>query len=188
MKKWVLFSVLFLGAIALEASPAMAGITANSQETDISGETLELGDAFASGVSYTNNLSSHWGAESRYAFSPNDAEETPTGDLRLHNLNALYDLNLKDAVVSYDMVGVGRFSTNLDEEINGTVNETPVTIKDSNALVLNTRVGTRYFIPIDHVFLRTDAHYGHVRGPAYNRNLDDQLNTAKLKFGIGYRF
>lgn len=205
MRKWFLLSVLFFGMVGLGVTPSMAQIAAGSQEvelhlgaiigddltdTDISGETPELGDAFAIGVSYTYNLTSNWGIEGRYTFSPNDAEDTPGGDidldLHLLDLNGLYYFNPSDPVVVYGTLGVGWAVANLDEDIVGTANGQPVRIEDSNGFTFNAGIGAKYFTPIDHVFLRADARYRYITELVDDQ--EEQLNTVELTAGIGYSF
>ena len=191
MKKWLLFSVLFLGVVALGGSPAIAQIAGGSQgvelhlgaitgdgltETGISGKTTESGDVFAIGVGYT--------------FSPNDAEETPTGnidlDLHLLDLNVLYYADPRDPVVAYWSFGVDGAFANLDENIVGTANGQPASIEESNGFTFNSGVGARYFTPIEHLFLLADARYRFISDLV--DALDNELNTAEVIAGIGYRF
>lgn len=202
MKERLLISLLLIGAIALISSSAIAEVKSGSHEvelhlggivgddltdTDISGQTPELGDDFAIGVGYTYNLTPFWGIEGRYTFSPNTAENTPKGDidldLHLIDLNALYYLNPENPAAFYLTGGVGWAFANLDEDIIGTVNGSSVQIEESDGFTFNAGVGVKYLVN-ENVFLRGDARYRYITELVDQQ--EDELNTGEFTVGIGY--
>lgn len=200
-------NIVLIGAVLLSVlSPgfARAEILAGSQELGIhagvlfgddlteetvSGTRTELGDNFVVGLNYSYNLTRHFGLEGRYTFNPNTAEETPIGDidldLHLIDANAVYHVNPRDPLVFYGTAGIGWALSDIDRDISGTVNGTPVTISDETSITFNAGIGLKWEVA-QRVSLRVDARYRYIDQVVDIR--EDQLNTVETTAGVAWVF
>ncbi|HEY0683288.1 MAG TPA: porin family protein [Steroidobacter sp.] len=205
LTKKSLLGVAALSALALNAVPAMAQVTAGSQEvhayvgeafgddvTDrrIGGRTPELDDDVTYGLRYGYNFTDAWGLE----LSLGQTNTAVTGlpgrdtdlDLTTFDVDAVYHFNPGGRFVPYVLAGLGYASADLDRPIAGTVSGVgPVRIDDDNGFTVNAGVGAKYFVT-DSVSLRLDARYRYL-DKVVDR-FDDSLNTFETTFGIGYQF
>lgn len=205
MTKQRLIGLATLGALAMNAVPAMAQVTAGSQEvhayvgevfgddvTDrrITGRQPELDDDVTYGLRYGYNFTDNWGLE----MSLGQTNTAVTGlagrdidlDLTTFDVDAVYHFNPSSNFVPYVLAGVGYASADLDRPIAGTVSGVgPVRIKDDNGFTLNAGVGAKYFVT-DRVSLRLDARYRYL-DKVVDR-FDDSLNTFETTFGVGFKF
>ena len=205
LTKKSLIGVAALGAIALNTAPAMAQVTAGSQEvhayvgetfgddlTDrgISGRTPELDDDVTYGLRYGYNFTEAWGLE----LSLGQTNTSVTGlpgrdtdlDLTTFDVDAVYHFNPSGRFVPYVLAGLGYASADLDRPIAGTVSGVgPVRIDDDNGFTVNAGVGAKYFVT-DNVSLRLDARYRYL-DKVVDR-FDDSLNTFETTFGVGFQF
>jgi OOP family OmpA-OmpF porin len=200
-----LIGVATLGALAINAVPAMAQVTAGSQEVNayvgevfgddltdrsIAGRTPELDDDVTYGLRYGYNFTDAWGLE----LSLGQANTSVTGlpgrdtdlDLTTFDVDAVYHFNPSGRFVPYVLAGVGYASADLDRPITGTLSGVgPVRIDDDNGFTVNAGVGAKYFLT-DNVSLRLDARYRYL-DKVVDR-FDDSLNTFETTFGVGFQF
>ena len=193
------------GALAVTAVPAMAQVTAGSQEvhayvgeafgddvTDrrINGRVPKLDDDLTYGLRYGFNFTDSWGLE----LSLGQTNTSVTGlsgsdtdlDLTTFDVDAIYHFNPGARFVPYVVAGIGYASADLDRPILGTVSGVgPVRIEDDNGFTLNAGVGAKYFLT-DTVSLRLDARYRYL-DKVVDR-FDDSLNTFETTLGIGFKF
>ena len=204
LTKQRLIGLATVGALAIGATPAMAQVTAGSQEvhayvgeafgddiTDrsITGRTPELDDDLTYGLRYGFNFTDAWGLE----LSLGQTNTSVTGlagrdtdlDLTTFDVDAIYHFNTGSPFVPYVLAGVGYASADLDRPIIGTVGAAPVRIDNDNGFTLNAGVGAKYFIT-DNVSLRLDARYRYL-DKVVDR-FDDSLNTFETTFGVGFQF
>ena len=197
LTKKSLVGVAALSALALNAVPAMAQVTAGSQEvhayvgeafgddvTDrrINGRTPELDDDVSYGLRYGYNFTDAWGLE----LSLGQTNSSVTGllgrdtdlDLTTFDVDAVYHFNPSGRFVPYVLAGLGYASADLDRPIAGFVN-------DDNGFTVNAGVGAKYFVT-DNVSLRLDARYRYL--DKIVDQYDDSLNTFETTFGIGFQF
>ena len=200
-----LIGLATLGALALGAVPAMAQVTAGSQEvhayageafgddlTDrsITGRTPELDDDVTYGLRYGYNFTDAWGLELSLGRTNTSVIGLPGGDtdldLTTFDADAVYHFNSAGRFVQYVLAGVGYASADLDRPIVGTASGVgPVRIEDDNGFTLNAGVGAKYFLT-DNVSLRLDARYRYL-DKVVDR-FDDSLNTVETTLGVGYQF
>lgn len=205
LTKQRLIGLAATGALAIGAAPAMAQVTAGSQEvhayagqqfgddlTDrsISGRTPEVDDDVTFGLRYGYNFTDAWGLE----FSVGRTNTSAIGlsgrdtdlDLTTFDVDAIYHFNPSSRFVPYVLAGVGYASADLDRPLTGTVSGVgPVRINDDNGFTLNAGVGAKYFLT-DNVSLRLDARYRYL-DKVVDR-FDDSLNTFETTLGVGFRF
>jgi OOP family OmpA-OmpF porin len=200
-----LIGVATLGALAINAVPAMAQVTAGSQEvsayvgeafgddvTDrtITGRTPKLDDDVTYGLRYGYNFSDAWGLELSLGQTNTSVTGLPGADtdldLTTFDVDAVYHFNPQGRFVPYVLAGVGYASADLDRPIVGVVSGIgPARIDDDNGFTLNAGVGAKYFLT-DTVSLRLDARYRYL-DKVVDR-FDDSLNTFETTFGIGFKF
>jgi outer membrane beta-barrel protein len=205
LTKHGLIGLAALGALAINAAPAMAQVTAGSQEvhayageafgddlTDrgISGRVPEVDDDLTYGLRYGYNFTDAWGLE----LSLGQTNTSVTGlpgrdtdlDLTTFDVDAIYHFNPSGRFVPYVVAGLGYASADLDRPIIGTVSGFgPARIDDDNGFTANAGVGAKYFLT-DTVSLRLDARYRYL-DKVVDR-FDDSLNTFETTFGIGFKF
>jgi OOP family OmpA-OmpF porin len=200
-----LIGLATLGALATTAVPAMAQVSAGSQEVhvyageafgddltdrDVTGRTPELDDDVTYGLRYGYNFSDAWGLELSLGQTNTSVTGLPGRDTDLDlttlDVDAVYHFNPSGRFVPYVLAGVGYASADLDRPILGTVSGVgPVRIDDDNGFTANAGVGAKYFIT-DNVSLRLDARYRYL-DKVVDR-FDDSLNTFETTFGVGFRF
>ena len=193
-----------LGALALNAAPAVAQVEANSQEvhayggglfgddltdTEIAGRTPKLDDDLTYGIRYGYNFTSNWGIELSLGQSASSVTELSSGDVDLDlttvDVDAVWHFNPGSRLVPYVVAGVGYGSADLDAPIRGTVNGAAVSIEDDSGFTLNAGVGAKYFAT-DRFLVRFEARYRYL--DAVVDNLDDSLNTFETTLGVGWKF
>ena len=193
-----------LGALALNAAPAVAQVEANSQEvhayggelfgddltdTKISGRTPKLDDDLTYGVRYGYNFTSNWGIELSLGQSASSVTELAGGDVDLDlstvDVDAVWHFNSGSRFVPYVVAGLGYASADLDAPIRGTVNGGAVSIEDDSGFTLNAGVGAKYFAT-DRFLVRFEARYRYLDGVV--DNFDDSLNTFETTLGVGWKF
>jgi OOP family OmpA-OmpF porin len=200
-----LIGMATLGALAINAVPAMAQVTEGSQEvsayagevfgddlTDrsIAGRTPEVDDDVTYGLRYGYNFSDAWGLELSLGRTNTSVTglpgRDPDLDLTTFDVDAVYHFNSSGRFVPYVLAGLGYASADLDWPITGTVSGIgPVRIDDDNGFTANAGVGAKYFLT-DNVSLRLDARYRYL-DKVVDR-FDDSLNTFETTFGVGFRF
>ncbi|MBM0106789.1 porin family protein [Steroidobacter sp. S1-65] len=204
LTKKSLIGLTALGALALNAVPAMAQVTAGSQEvhayvgetfgddlTDrrISGRTPELDDDVTYGLRYGYNFTDAWGLELSLGQTNSAVTGLPGRDIDLDlttfDVDAVYHFNPSGRFVPYVVAGLGYASADLDRPIIGAVNGGSVRIGDDNGFTANAGVGAKYFVT-DKVSLRLDARYRYL-DKVVDR-FDDSLNTFETTFGVGFHF
>jgi outer membrane beta-barrel protein len=193
------------GVLAATAVPAMAQVTAGSQEVGayvgeafgddlsdrkINGRTPELDDDLTYGLRYGYHFTDAWGLELSLGQTNTSVTGLSTRDIDLDlttfDVDAVYHFNPGSRFVPYVLAGIGYASADLDRPITGTVNGGgPVRISDDNGFTLNAGVGAKYFIT-DTVSLRLDARYRYL-DKVIDR-YDDSLNTFETTFGVGFQF
>jgi outer membrane beta-barrel protein len=189
-----------IGALSAAAVPAMAQVTAGSQEVSayvgeafgddvgelkINGRTPELDDDLTYGLRYGYNFTDAWGLELSLGQTNTSVTGLPTRDIDLDlttfDVDAVYHFNPTSRFVPYVLAGIGYASADLDRPIG--VGATRV--GDDNGFTLNAGVGAKYFIT-DNVSLRLDARYRYL-DKVIDR-YDDSLNTFETTFGVGFQF
>jgi opacity protein-like surface antigen len=205
LTKKSLIGLAALGALAINAAPALAQVTAGSQEihayggelfgddlTDrnISGRKPKLDDDVTYGVRYGYNFTDTWGFELSLGQSTSSATDLPGRDIDLDlttlDFDAVRHFNPSGRFVPYVLAGVGYVSADLDRPIVGTVNGVaPVRIQDDNGFSLNAGVGAKYFVT-DRFLVRAEARYRYL-DKVVDR-FDDSLNTFETTLGVGYKF
>lgn len=205
MTKQSLIGLATAGALAVTAVPAMAQVTAGSQEVHayvgeafgddlsdrkINGRTPKLDDDLTYGFRYGYNFTDAWGLD----LSLGQTNTSVTGlrgrdtdlDLTTFDVDAIYHFNPGSRFVPYVLAGIGYASADLDRPIIGVVSGVgPVRIKDDSGFTLNAGVGAKYFIA-DNVSLRLDARYRYL-DKVIDR-FDDSLNTFETTLGVGFQF
>lgn len=193
-----------VGALALNAAPAVAQVEANSQEvhayggqlfgddltdTTISARTPKLDDDLTYGVRYGRNFTSNWGIELSLGQSASSVTELAGGDVDLDlttaDVDAVWHFNSGSRFVPYVLAGLGYASADLDAPIRGTVNGGAVSIEDDSGFTLNAGVGAKYFAN-DRFLVRFEARYRYLDGVV--DNFDDSLNTFETTLGVGWKF
>lgn len=200
LTKKSLIGLATVGALSVAAVPAMAQVTAGSQEVSayvgeafgddvsdqkINGRTPELDDDLTYGLRYGYNFTDAWGLELSLGRTNTSVTGLPTRDIDLDlttfDVDAVYHFNPSSRFVPYVLAGVGYASADLDRPLNvGTVR-----VSDDNGFTLNAGVGAKYFIT-DNVSLRLDARYRYL-DKVIDR-YDDSLNTFETTFGVGFQF
>lgn len=205
LTKQSLIGLATVGAVAFSAAPALAEVTAGSQEiqayvgeafgddlTDrtINGRVPELDDDVTYGLRYGYNFTDAWGLELSLGRT-NTAATNLAGrdtdlDLTTFDVDAIYHFNPSSKFVPYVLAGVGYASADLDRPLTGTVPGIgSVRIDDDNGFTLNAGVGAKLFVT-DNVSLRLDARYRYL-DKVVDR-YDDSLNTFETTFGVGFQF
>lgn len=193
-----------LGALALNAAPAVAQVEANSQEvhayggelfgddltdTKISGRTPKLDDDLTYGVRYGYNFTRNWGIELSLGQSATSVTELSSGDVDLDlttaDVDAVWHFSTGSRFVPYVVAGLGYASADLDAPIRGTVNGAAVSIEDDSGFTLNAGFGAKYFAT-DRFLVRFEARYRYLDGVV--DKFDDSLNTFETTLGIGWKF
>lgn len=194
-----------VGALAVTAVPAMAQVTAGSQEVHayvgeafgddlsdrrINGRTPKLDDDLTYGLRYGYNFTDAWGLELSLGQTNTSVTGLPVRDVDLDlttfDVDAIYHFNPGSRFVPYVLAGVGYASADLDRPIVGTVSGVgPARIDDDSGFTLNAGVGAKYFLT-DTVSLRLDARYRYL-DKVIDR-FDDSLNTFETTLGIGFKF
>ena len=192
-------------SVLVTAMPAMAQMTAGSQEVQvyvgeafgddlsdrrISGRTPELDDDVTYGLRYGYNFSDAWGIELSLGRTNTSVTRLPGPDtdldLTTFDVDAIYHFNPGGPFVPYVLAGIGYASADLDRPITGTVSGIgPVRIDDDDGFTLNAGVGAKYFIT-DTVSLRLDARYRYL--DKIIDRFDDSLNTFEATLGVGFKF
>lgn len=200
-----LIGLATLGALAINAGPAMAQVTAGSQEvhayvgevfgddvTDrgVTGRTPELDDDVTYGLRYGYNFTDNWGLELSLGQTNTALTGLPGRDIDLDlttfDVDAVYHFNPSGAFVPYVLAGVGYASADLDRPLTGTVAGVgPVRIDDDSGFTLNAGVGAKYFLT-SNLSLRLDARYRYLDKVV--ERFDDSLNTFETTFGVGFQF
>jgi OOP family OmpA-OmpF porin len=204
LTKQRLLSVATLGALAMTAVPAMAQVTAGSQEvgayvgeafgdditdTQITGRKPKLDDDITYGLRYGFNFTDAWGLEMSLGRTNTSVTGLVGGDtdldLTTFDVDAIYHFNLNGPFVPYVTAGVGYANADLDRPIVGIAHGSAARIDDDNGFTLNAGVGAKYFVT-DNVSLRLDARYRYL-DKVVDR-FDDSLNTFETTFGVGFQF
>ena len=200
LTKKSLIGLATVGALSATAVPAMAQVTAGSQEVSayvgeafgddvsdrkINGRTPELDDDVTYGLRYGYNFTDAWGLELSLGQTNTSITGLPTRDIDLDlttfDVDAVYHFNPSSRFVPYVLAGIGYASADLDRPIGvGSVR-----VSDDNGFTLNAGVGAKYFIT-DNVSLRLDARYRYL-DKVIDR-YDDSLNTFETTFGVGFQF
>ena len=194
-----------LGALAGNVAPAMAQVSAGSQEvaayvgelfgddfTDrrIGGYRPEVDDDVTYGLRYGFNFTEAWGLE----LSLGETKTSVTRlsgrdidfDLTTFDVDAVYHFNPSGRLVTYVLAGVGYASADLDRPIIATINGgMPLRIDDDNAFTLNAGIGAKIFVS-PAISLRLEARYRYL-DKVVDR-FDDPLNTFETTFGVGFHF
>jgi outer membrane beta-barrel protein len=204
MTKKTFIGLATIGMLGSNALPAMAEVTANSQEvhvyigetfgddvTDrrISGRMPELDDAVTFGVRYGYNFTQAWGLD--FSLGRTNTSVTKLAgrdvdlDLTTFDADAIYHFN-GSSFVPYVLAGIGYVSGDLDRPITGTAPGVAVVrIDDDNAFTFNAGVGAKWLVS-DQVSLRLDLRYRYL-DKVVDR-LDDSLNTFETTLGVGFNF
>ena len=205
LTKKTLIGVATVGALAINALPAMAEVTAGSQEvhayvgeafgddlTDrrIDGRVPELDDDVTYGLRYGYNFTDAWGLELSLGRTNTAVTSLASRDIDLDlttfDVDAIYHFTPSSRFVPYVLAGVGYASADLDRPLTGTVPGVgAVRIDDDNGFTLNAGVGAKFFVT-DNVSLRLDARYRYL-DKVVDR-YDDSLNTFETTFGVGFQF
>jgi outer membrane beta-barrel protein len=200
LTKQSLIGLATIGALSATAVPAMAQVTAGSQEVSayvgeafgddvsdrtIDGRTPELDDDVTYGLRYGYNFTDAWGLELSLGQTNTAVTGLPTRDIDLDlttfDVDAVYHFNPSSRFVPYVLAGIGYASADLDRPIG----VGPVRVDDDNGFTLNAGVGAKYFIT-DTVSLRLDARYRYL--DKIVDRYDDSLNTFETTFGVGFQF
>jgi outer membrane beta-barrel protein len=200
LTKKSLIGLATIGALGVTAVPAMAQVTAGSQEVSayvgeafgddvsdrkINGRTPELDDDLTYGLRYGYNFTDAWGLELSLGQTNTSVTGLPTRDIDLDlttfDVDAVYHFNPSSRFVPYVLAGIGYASADLDRPIGVGA----ARISDDNGFTLNAGVGAKYFIT-DTVSLRLDARYRYL-DKVIDR-YDDSLNTFETTFGVGFQF
>src|SRR3954468_19852371 len=198
-----LAGVAALGALALEAVPALAQ-DAGKQEVSvyagalfgddltsqaISGRTPKLDDSFTYGLRYGYHITDQLGIEASLGETPSTVKNVAGGDIDLDlttfDVDAVWHFRNGTRLTPYAFAGVGYAIADLDRNILGTVGVTPVSIKDDDGFTLNAGLGARYQAT-DHLFLKAEARYRYL-DKVVDR-FDQSLNTVETTLGVGWRF
>lgn len=205
LTKKSLIGLATIGALGVTAVPAMAQVTAGSQEVSayvgeafgddvsdrkINGRTPELDDDLTYGLRYGYNFTDAWGLELSLGQTNTSVTGLPTRDVDLDlttfDVDAVYHFNPSSRFVPYVLAGIGYASADLDRPIVATANGVgSVRVNDDNGFTLNAGVGAKYFIT-DTVSLRLDARYRYL-DKVIDR-YDDSLNTFETTLGVGFQF
>lgn len=195
-----LIGLATVGALSVAAVPAMAQVTAGSQEVSayvgeafgddvsdrkINGRTPELDDDLTFGLRYGYNFTDALGLELSLGRTNTSVTGLATRDIDLDlttfDVDAVYHFNPSSRFVPYVLAGIGYASADLDRPIGVGA----VRVSDDNGFTLNAGVGAKYFIT-DTVSLRLDARYRYL-DKVIDR-YDDSLNTFETTFGVGFQF
>lgn len=205
LSKKTLIGLAAAGALAGNAMPALAQVSAGSQEfhiyvgeafgddlTDrtLSGRVPELDDDVTFGVRYGYNFSDAWGLELSLGRTAASATKLPTRDIDLDlttfDVDGIYHFNSSQSFVPYALAGIGYVNGDLDRPIVGVAPGVgAVRINDDNAFTFNAGVGAKWFVS-DAVSLRLDLRYRYL--DKIVDRLDDSLNTFETTLGIGFKF
>ncbi|HEY4367597.1 MAG TPA: porin family protein [Steroidobacteraceae bacterium] len=202
--KGTLVGLTALGALVLNAAPAVAQVEAGSQEVDIyageffggdltdtaiSGRKPTLNDDLTYGFRYGYNFTDSWGTELSLGNTATSVSHLPRGDrdfdLSTLDIDAVWHFNSGTRLVPYVLAGVGYASSNLDNPIRGTVNGRPVAIGDDDGFTLNAGAGLKY-LASDRVLVRLDARYRYL--DSVTNRFDNSMNTVETTLGVGWRF
>jgi len=201
---WKVTGLAAAGAFLMNAVPALAQVHAGSQSVEayagalfgddltdvrLSGQRPKLDDKVTFGLRYGYNFTDNWGIESSLGFSPDKVTNLAGGDVDLDlwtfDVDAVYHFNPAGRLVPYVLAGAGYASADLDHDLTGTVNATPVTIRDDNGFTLNAGVGAKYFAT-DNLVFRLEGRYRYL-DKVVDR-FDQSLNTFETTLGVGYQF
>jgi outer membrane beta-barrel protein len=155
----------------------------------LSGQQPKLDDKGTFGLRYGYNFTENWGIETSLGLSPTKVTNLTGGDVDLDlwtlDVDAVYHFNPAGRFVPYVLAGAGYASADLDRDLTGTVNATPVAIRDDNGFTLNAGVGAKYFAT-DNLVFRLEGRYRYL-DKVVDR-FDDSLNTFETTLGVGYQF
>jgi len=201
---WKVTGLAGLGALLLNALPAVAQVKAGSQEVEayagalfgddltdvrLSGTKPKLDDDVTFGLRYGYNFTDAWGIDTVLGYSPNKVTGLAGGDVDLDlwtlDIDAVYHFNQFGRFVPYVLAGAGYASADLDHDLIGTVNAQPVRIRDDDGFTLNAGIGAKYFAT-DHLLFRLEGRYRYLDKVV--DNFDHSLNTFETTLGVGYQF
>jgi outer membrane beta-barrel protein len=201
---WKVTGLAAAGALLMNAVPAFAQVKAGSQSVEayagalfgddvtdvrLSGQQPKLDDDVTFGLRYGYNFTENWGIETSLGLSPTKVTNLTGGDVDLDlwtlDVDAVYHFNPAGRFVPYVLAGAGYASADLDRDLTGTVNATPVAIRDDNGFTLNAGVGAKYFAT-DNLVFRLEGRYRYL-DKVVDR-FDDSLNTFETTLGVGYQF
>jgi outer membrane beta-barrel protein len=204
MRRKTLIGLAVLGALALDAAPALAQVESRSQEmsvyagelfgddlTDrqISGRTPQLDDDVTYGVRYGYNFTNSWGIEASLGQTASSVTDLVGRDIDLDlttlDLDAVYHFNTASPLVPYLVAGVGYASSDLDVPIVGLVSGAPVRIDDDNGFTANAGAGLKYYVN-DRFLVRLEARYRYLDKVV--DKFDDSLNTVETTLNVGWKF
>ncbi len=136
LTKKSLIGLATVGALSVAAVPAMAQVTAGSQEVSayvgeafgddvgelkINGRTPELDDDLTYGLRYGYNFTDAWGLELSLGQTNTSVTGLPTRDIDLDlttfDVDAVYHFNPSSRFVPYVLAGIGYASADLDRPI-----------------------------------------------------------------------
>jgi outer membrane beta-barrel protein len=200
-----LIGLAAVGALAGNASPALAQVGAGTQEihvyvgeafgdelTDrmVSGRMPELDDDVTFGVRYGYNFTDAWGLELALGRTNTSVTKLASRDIDLDlttfDVDGIYHFNAGESFAPYVLAGVGYVNGDLDRPIIGTAPGVgAVRINDDNGFTFNAGVGAKWFVS-DVVSLRVDLRYRYL-DKVVDR-LDDSLNTFETTVGVGFTF
>lgn len=190
--------------LALASASALAEIRANTHElhgyvgalwgddlTDraIGGSRPEMDDEVVYGIRWAYHVTDTWGFESSLGYSPTAATGLEGRDIDLDlvtlDVNGVYHFHNGTRFIPYITGGVGYAWADLDQRIEGTVNEQAVSLSDDSSFSLNAGAGVKYFAT-DQLIIRLDARYRYI--DSLVDRFDDSLSTVEATLGIGWRF
>ncbi len=205
LTKKTLIGLAALGAVAGNTAPAMAQVSAGSQELHayvgeafgddlsdrrINGRVPELDDDVTFGVRYGYNFTEAWGIDLSLGQTNTSATNLATRDIDLDvttfDIDGIYRFNAGGAFVPYLLAGVGYVNADLDRQITGAIPGVgQVRINDDDGFTVSAGLGAKYSFN-DVVSLRLDARYRYL-DKVVDR-FDDSLNTFETTMGIGFKF
>jgi outer membrane beta-barrel protein len=193
-----------LSALLLNALPASAQVQAGSHEVDayagalfgddltdvqISGRQPELDDDVTFGLRYGYHFTDAWGIEAALGYNPSKVTGLAGGDIDLNlttlDVDAVYHFLPTGRIVPYVLAGAGYATADLDQDLLGTVNGQPVTIRDEDGFTLNAGVGAKFFAT-DKLLFRLEGRYRYLDKVV--EHFDHSLNTFETTLGVGYQF
>lgn len=167
----------------------------NITESNLSGMEPELDDDVVFGVRYDYFFSPRWGIDVSFEFSPNTITDVPAttnasletdADLSLVDVSAIWNFtNPESNYVGYLIGGAGFASVDIDDNLVGMINGTPVNITDDSGFTANFGVGARLFINKSFE-IRVEGRYRYI--DALLDDFDDSLNTFESTIGAGWVF